>query len=266
MLQSHQLSYKVWKECEGWRNIHIKAKLHILDFSTLFCSSCQFYRLVFFLFLRVGMADTTLRSKVCIVDVTLQLLFTSTYSPTSNSVLSTLSKCKYMVSKERWEVVSVGMLSAIIVLMDWKKNHQKKMRCQLLAGFTWEAGWIPRRAMAFSECCLLEQAQCCSPHSWAVWAKTASSQPTWGCSFASESPLRKAKPCSVSTSLSYFFRSGISATLMLPQQRLSKYICRKSLTTMGYIPISNARKTTGADFKNISLFRRQTEETHCSGV
>lgn len=72
----------------------------------------------FFLFLRVGMADTMLRSKVCIADVTLQLPFTSTCSPTSNSVLSTLSKCKYMVSKERWEVVSVGMLSAIIVLVD----------------------------------------------------------------------------------------------------------------------------------------------------
>lgn len=64
----------------------------------------------------VGMADMMLRSKVCIADVTLQLPLISACSPTSNSVLCALSRCKSMVGIEGWEVVGVGMLAAVTVL------------------------------------------------------------------------------------------------------------------------------------------------------
>lgn len=146
------------------------------------------------------------------------------------------------------------MLAAVTVL--WLKKQQMKMRYQLVAGFIWEAGGIPQWVTAFSECCLLHgmSTMSYSPHSWAAWAKTA-----WGCFFASESLLKKAKPCSGLTSLSHFVRSGTSATPMLPQQRLSKYRCRKYLTTLGHTPISNTGKTRGADFRNISLFRRHRQ-------
>lgn len=200
----------------------------------------------FFLFLRVGMADTMLRSKVCIADVTLQLPFTSTCSPTSNSVLSTLSKCKYMVSKERWEVVSVGMLSAIIYEMSascrihlgsWRNTMEGNGFFRVLspgAGTVLQPSQLGSVGQNSLPPNLLGVAPLLQSHLWE----------------------RQNHVQSLSLFLSYFFRSGISATLMLPQQRLSKYICRKSLTTVGHIPISNARKTTGADFKNISLFRR----------
>lgn len=57
-----------------------------------------------------------LRSRVCIADVSLQLPFTSACNPTSHFVLSTFSRCKYAVGKERWEVAGVGMLAAVTVL------------------------------------------------------------------------------------------------------------------------------------------------------
>lgn len=126
----------------------------------------------------------------------------------------------YVVGKEEGQVVGVGVLAAFTELVGWES--QNKIRWQLAAGLTWEAGGIPHQAAAFSVWLFL----CGAAHAPCCWVcdglgqKPASSKPSWGSSFVSVTSAGCGEGktmCRLSSSHSHFGTSDITATVMLPQ-------------------------------------------------
>lgn len=147
-----------------------------------------------------------LRSKVCIAGVTLHLPFTSICNPTSKPELSVLSECKYVVGKERVEVVGVGVSAAVTELVDWE--NQKQLGCCRTHFGSWRNTAAGNRfcsmlAPAWSRHTVLQPAQL-ALSMWQRGPKRASFKPPWGSSFTSESHLLymgKVGPCTHSTLL-----------------------------------------------------------------